>query len=81
MEDLKFVTSERGQPKLVEGGFVYLRERTVDTVTYWKCEQHKKKRCRARLHTESGKVIHRWKDEHISHVGDACIVERAELKT
>lgn len=78
---LKFVESERGKKKLVDGGFIYVQDRVIRDVTHWKCELFLKKRCRARVHTKADEIVHRWRTEHVGHTGDAAAVEVAEIKT
>ena len=78
---LRFVTSERGMPKLIDGGFMYVRDKVVQDTMYWKCEFLKSKHCRAQIHTRDGEIVSRWKTAHMSHTGDAGAVEAAETRS
>lgn len=80
MSPLKYVISERNKEKLVDGGFLYVKDKVVGEVVHWRCELFQKKKCRARLHTRGDEIVRRWKTEHVSHTGDARAVEVAELK-
>ena len=46
MPDLVYVVSERNEKKLVDGGFLFVKDRVVGEVTQWKCDQYKKKHTR-----------------------------------
>ena len=77
---LKFVVNERGKQKLVNGGFMFLKDKVVGDVTHWRCDMYQKKHCRVCLHTFAGKIVRHWKD-HPPHLGDAALIEATELWT
>jgi len=45
---VRYVSSERGNEKLVDSGFIYVEEKVGGDVVHWRCEFFNKKKCRAR---------------------------------
>lgn len=71
---LKFVTSEKGKPKLLFDGHLYYKDKEVDVnKIYWKCENYRKVKCVARLVSEGDHIIKKSGDHN--HVADAANVE------
>lgn len=70
---LEFVNSEKAHLKLLENGYLYIKDKKKDEITMWKCDQCQKLHCRARIHTTADRVIKRM-GEH-THAGDAARVE------
>ena len=54
---LDFIASTKGKQKLLLGGFTFIKDRRVNTVTYWKCDQCFNIKCRARVHTANDSVV------------------------
>ena len=55
MEDAQFIKSTKGHAQLVDkSGYIYNRHKTnsKQTIIYWRCTQHKKAACYARVQTE-----------------------------
>ena len=65
--------------KLVEGGFVYGKQRVIGDITHWQCE--KRESCKARLHTKGTQIIKRTNehlhDSDIRHVRSMKVKRRA----
>ena len=53
---LEFVSSEKGKSKLCLEGFLFIKDKQVDTKIYWKCEHYKKMKCKARVITVNNHV-------------------------
>ena len=62
--------------KLVEGGFIYNKQRVIGDVTHWQCE--KTRVCKARLHTKMNETVKRT-GEHL-HSPDILAVNCLEVK-
>ena len=62
--------------KLVEGGFVYGKQRVIGDITHWQCE--KRESCKARLHTKGTQIIKRT-NEHL-HDSDIRHVRSMKVK-
>ena len=62
--------------KLVEGGFIYNKQRIIVNVTHWQCE--KTRVCKARLHTKLNEIVKRT-GEHL-HSPDILAVNCLEVK-
>ena len=62
--------------KLVEGGFIYGKQRVIGDVTHWQCE--KRESCKARIHTKGTLIIKRT-NEHL-HDADMTHVRNLEVK-
>ena len=75
--EFKLIKSSRGGQKLIEGGFVFDKQRICSDVTHWQCE--KKGECKARLHTK-GMIIVKRTNEHL-HGPDMIAVSCLETKT
>ena len=54
---LDFIASTKGKQKLLLGGFTFIKDRRVNTVTYWKCDQCFNIKCTARVHTANDSVV------------------------
>lgn len=74
--EIKLIKSSRGGKKLIEGGFMFDKQRICDDVTHWQCE--KKGECKARLHTKV-MVIMKRTNEHL-HGPDMSAVSCLETK-
>ena len=68
--------SQRGLYKLVEGGYMYGKQRRIGDVTHWLCEQ--RGLCKAIIHTQGGEIIKRT-NIHL-HAPDAQAVNCCEVK-
>lgn len=77
--ELEFVNSERGYPKLIDGSYLFNKDKTIGSRTFWKCEFYYKHRCPARITTANGKVESRWKS-HVGHIQTPANVEAAIIK-
>ena len=60
--------------KLVDNGYVYIRDKCNGEKTFWKCEYARSQKCHGRIHTIGDSILKRV-GEH-NHSGDAC---RAEI--
>ena len=60
--------------KLVEGGFIYGKQRVIGDVTHWQCE--KRDSCKARIHTKGTVIIKRTNE----HLHDADMTHVCNLK-
>lgn len=74
---LEFVFSEKGNKKLLLKGFLFVKDKTVDEKTYWKCEHFLSKKCRSRAITRLEDVC---KETSHNHPADAAEVEAVRLK-
>jgi hypothetical protein len=54
---LDFNASTKGKTKLLHGVFTFIKDRCVNAVTYWKCDQCFNIKCRARVHTANDGVV------------------------
>ncbi|XP_037029129.1 modifier of mdg4 isoform X35 [Bradysia coprophila] len=50
---LIFVSGQRGTPKLVVGGYSFVRNKGNFTTTYWRCSMLRAKKCKAKVVTNS----------------------------
>ena len=76
---LKFVSSEKGRPKLLLDGYLYYKDKQVQERVYWKCERFRNIKCGARVVTECDSVLS-MRSEH-NHIGDAAHVEAEKVMT
>lgn len=53
MRKLIFVSGQRGTPKLVVGGYSFVRNKGNFTTTYWRCSMLRAKKCKAKVVTNS----------------------------
>ena len=74
---LEYVNSEKGKPKLVDSGHLFIRDRSTETKVLWKCDKSRKQTCRARLHTEGDNIIHRIGDHN--HAADIAAVQASRV--
>jgi hypothetical protein len=44
-----YVSGQRGQPKLVVGGFSFVRNKGNSATTYWRCSKMRAKKCKAKV--------------------------------
>jgi len=52
-EEATFLRSQKGQPLLMDrAGYLYCANRKTDKRIYWKCQNFRKKNCKARALTE-----------------------------
>lgn len=51
MENLTYVTGQRGAPKLIVGGYSFIRNKGNFKVTYWRCSKTRSHQCRAKVVT------------------------------
>ena len=49
--------SQRGAMKLVEGGYIYGKQKKIGEVTHWLCEQ--RGFCKAIIHTKGAEIVKR----------------------
>jgi len=59
---MEFVISEKGKQKLALSGFIYVRDKAQNGVTYWRCEDYLK--CKSRVSTAENDSIVRAPTEH-----------------
>lgn len=69
---LEYLKSEKGKPKLVDQGHLYIKDKEGEEKVFWKCERSRKDKCRGRVHTIGDDVVHRT-GEH-NHAADAAHV-------
>lgn len=50
---LQFVLSEKGKRMLIYEGFLYHKNKTADTKTYWRCAHYHELHCNSRIVTEA----------------------------
>ena len=62
LPEYKLIKSSRGGLKLLEGGYIYDKQRIHGELTHWQCE--KKGVCKARLHTKEMSIMKRT-NEHL----------------
>lgn len=51
VKNLTFVPGQRGSPKLVVGGFSFVRNKGNFTTTYWRCSKMRQSKCKAKVVT------------------------------
>lgn len=54
---LTYITSNRGNKKLLHENNLFVKDRASETTIYWKCDVFQKFKCRARVHTCDEKII------------------------
>lgn len=74
---LEFISSEKGKDAILDNGHRYLKERTYNGKTYWKCTNYDSMNCRARVHSNGESVIKRI-GEH-NHAADAASLNATKL--
>ena len=75
-QSFRIIRSQRNAEKLVEGGYMYGKQRRIGETTHWLCEQ--RGLCRAILHTNGNEIVKRT-NEH-SHTSDNTAVSCREVK-
>ena len=63
--------------KLVDNGYVYIRDKCNGETTFWKCEYARSQKCHGRIHTIGDSILKRV-GEH-NHSGDACRAEVLDI--
>lgn len=56
IQNLVFITGQRGLPKLVHKGCSFVKNKENKESTYWRCSLMKTSKCRARLVTSRNRV-------------------------
>ena len=74
---MEFILSEKGKRKLALKGFMYVRDKTQNDVTYWRCEHYLK--CKSRVSTAEDDSLIRAPSEH-SHPPNHARVAVARTK-
>ncbi|CAK8697796.1 unnamed protein product [Clavelina lepadiformis] len=74
---MEFISSEKGKRKLALNGFMYVRNKTKNGVTYWRCEDYLK--CKSRVSTAEDDSLMRTPSEH-SHPPNPARVIVARAK-
>ncbi|XP_076816250.1 uncharacterized protein LOC143462093 [Clavelina lepadiformis] len=74
---MEFISSEKGKRKLALNGFMYVRDKTKNGVTYWRCEDYLK--CKSRVSTTEDDSLKRAPSEH-SHPPNPARVIVARAK-
>lgn len=59
------------------GGFLFMRDRVIHEKHYWRCYEHQKIKCPARLQTENGRIISQH-DQH-NHQSDPNFIDKMKL--
>ncbi|XP_076820937.1 uncharacterized protein LOC143466184 [Clavelina lepadiformis] len=74
---MEFILSDKGKRKLALNGFLYVRDKATNGVTYWRCEEFLK--CKSRESTAEDDSLKRAPSEH-SHPPNPArvIVARAQ---
>lgn len=49
--ELRFISGQRGNPKLVVDGYAYVRNKGNDMNIYWRCSQKRATKCKAKAVT------------------------------
>lgn len=65
---LQYVKSERNKNKLIDGPYLFCKEKTINNRVYWKCDQYYQRKCPARIHVENDVIVNRLKKHN--HAGD-----------
>lgn len=68
---MQYVLSEKGKKLLLHKGYLFYHDKTVDSTTYWKCENVYKLKCRARIVSVDCEI----KKENQSHNHSAVAVD------
>ena len=74
---LEFVLSEKTNPKLLDNGHLYIKDKSTPDKIIWKCDKARSLKCHARLHTMNDEIIKRIRDHN--HAGDAANVAAAKV--
>ncbi|XP_037807989.1 modifier of mdg4-like isoform X12 [Lucilia sericata] len=65
LDDIHYVTSQKGRTQLVHKGYYYVREKKVRNKVYWRCTQYTTWfHCHGRLHTDEGRIVHSSSHNH-----------------
>lgn len=70
---LKFVKSQKGKNLLVDGGYLYIKEKNSLNITIWRCVEYTSAKCRGRCHTKNDEVIHTSNNHN--HVANTAEIE------
>ncbi|XP_077299573.1 uncharacterized protein LOC143920537 [Arctopsyche grandis] len=70
---LEYILSGRSRPKLIDQGFLFIKDRKVEDKTFWRCDQYLSQHCRARLHVVDETIVRRV-GEH-SHSSNSARIE------
>lgn len=76
---MQYVSSERGCPKLVDGPYLFCKDKTVSDKTYWRCEFHEKFRYPARITTIDGKIESKWKS-HTNRIETQANIDTVKIR-
>jgi len=68
---MKFIIYEKGKRKLAFNGYMYVRDKAQNVVTYWRCEDYIK--CKSRVTTAENDSIIRAPTEHSHPPNPACV--------
>ena len=69
---LEFRKSQKGKDMLFDEGYLFVRERSKDGITYWKCTEYNRGHCSARRCTSDNRIS-KSTGRH-NHVADAAAV-------
>lgn len=70
---LKFVSGQRGNPKLVIDGYSFVRNKGNDTNIYWRCAKKRTSKCMARAVTNL--VMNKCSLTHAEHNHEGDVVK------
>lgn len=74
---LQYVNSEKGKPKLINDGHLFVKDKISDEKIIWKCEKFFTLKCRARCHTKNDIIV--LKLGNHNHTADAACVAVAKV--
>ncbi|KAH8369083.1 hypothetical protein KR009_000163, partial [Drosophila setifemur] len=63
--DFGYVVSQKGRILLLHKDFNYVREKCINSKTYWRCTEYTtQSKCHGRVHTLHGKIVHTSQHNH-----------------
>lgn len=66
-DDAVFGLTQRGAPKLIHNGYEYVKDRTFNASTNWRCCLFRRNACRARAITKNINGVERLKLTYAEH--------------
>ena len=77
--NLQYVVSTRNKKKLIDNGYLFVKERASGEKIIWKRDQFYKTKRHARVHTSEVRIVKRLGEYTCSHAGNIARVETAKI--
>lgn len=70
VNDIRYVTGQRGARKIVSGGYSYICAKSGKNRKYWVCAKQRSRNCKARLITDSDETFFTLRNRLHNHPKD-----------